>query len=113
MSSKLKLFGTDGIRGTANKFPVTPEIVLKVGQAMGFSCGNMPHRKGDKRMVLIGKDTRLSGYMVEQALASGLNSMGVGVQLTGRFQLRGSDLSHATCGGCGYYYFRFTQSLRG
>ena len=79
----MKLFGTDGIRGTANKPPMTPDIVLKVGQAMGFLLRNMPHRKGDKRMVLIGKDTRLSGYMVEQALASGLNSMGVGVQLTG------------------------------
>jgi phosphoglucosamine mutase len=81
--SKLKLFGTDGIRGTANKAPMTPDVVLKVGQALGYILRQMPHRKGDKRMVLIGKDTRLSGYMVEQALSSGLNSMGVGVQLTG------------------------------
>ena len=81
--SKLRLFGTDGIRGTANKSPITPDVVLKVGQALGYILRQMPHRKGDKRMVLIGKDTRLSGYMVEQALSSGLNSMGVGVQLTG------------------------------
>lgn len=81
--SKLKLFGTDGIRGTANQAPMTPDVVLKVGQALGLLLRQMPHRKGDKRMVLIGKDTRLSGYMVEQALSSGLNSMGVGVQLTG------------------------------
>jgi len=81
--SKLRLFGTDGIRGTANKAPMTPDVVLKVGQALGYLLRQMPGRKGDKRMVLIGKDTRLSGYMVEQALASGLNSMGVGVQLTG------------------------------
>lgn len=79
----LRLFGTDGIRGEAGKFPMTPDIVLKVGQAMGLILRQMPVRQGHKRMVLIGKDTRLSGYMVEQALASGLNSMGVGVQLTG------------------------------
>jgi phosphoglucosamine mutase len=84
MSNKpLKLFGTDGIRGAANKPPMTPDVVLKVGQAMGYLLRQTPHRKGDKRMVLIGKDTRLSGYMLEQALSSGLNSMGVGVQLTG------------------------------
>jgi phosphoglucosamine mutase len=62
---------------------MTPDIVLKVGQALGYLLRQMPGRKGDKRMVLIGKDTRLSGYMLEQALSSGLNSMGVGVQLTG------------------------------
>ncbi len=78
-----KLFGTDGIRGTANQAPMTPDIVLKVGQALGLLLRNNPERQGTKRMVLIGKDTRLSGYMVEQALASGLNSMGIGVQLTG------------------------------
>ncbi len=79
-----KLFGTDGIRGTANKFPMTPEIVLKVGQALGMLLRKNPRKVvNHKPMVLIGKDTRLSGYMVEQALASGLNSMGVGVQLTG------------------------------
>jgi phosphoglucosamine mutase len=78
-----KLFGTDGIRGAANRPPMTPDIVLKVGQAMGLMLRKLPGRQGTKRMVLIGKDTRLSGYMVEQALASGLNSMGIGVQLTG------------------------------
>ena len=83
MSHAPRLFGTDGIRGTANKFPITPELVLKVGQALGVLLAQLPGRQGTKRMVLIGKDTRLSGYMVEQALASGLNSMGVGVQLTG------------------------------
>lgn len=78
-----KLFGTDGIRGTANKFPMTPDIALKVGQALGMLLRESPLRQRSKPMVLIGKDTRLSGYMVEQAMASGLNSMGVGVQLTG------------------------------
>ncbi|HAG91671.1 MAG TPA: phosphoglucosamine mutase [Bdellovibrionales bacterium] len=79
----MKLFGTDGIRGTANTHPMTPDVVMKVGQALGYLLRQQPSRKGDRRMVLIGKDTRLSGYMLEQALSSGLNSMGVGVQLTG------------------------------
>lgn len=84
VKTAVKLFGTDGIRGTANKAPMTPDVVLKVGQALGYMLRETHCRKGDgKRIVLIGKDTRLSGYMVEQALASGLNSMGVGVQLTG------------------------------
>jgi len=83
-NKKISLFGTDGIRGTANTDPMTPDLVLKVGQAMGYI---LKKQKGqhvtDRRMVLIGKDTRLSGYMLEQALSSGLNSMGVFVQLTG------------------------------
>lgn len=78
-----KLFGTDGIRGTANQFPMTPDVALKVGQALGSLLKQNSARKGHTQMVLIGKDTRLSGYMVEQAMAAGLNSMGVGVQLTG------------------------------
>jgi len=77
-----KLFGTDGIRGPANKYPVTPEIALKVGQALG-SLLKKKYPEEEQHTVLIGKDTRLSGYMLEQALASGLNSMGVWVQLTG------------------------------
>ena len=77
-----KLFGTDGVRGKANQFPILPEIILKVGQALGFIL-TQKSTKNKKQMVLIGKDTRLSGYMLEQALASGLNSMGVWVQLTG------------------------------
>lgn len=77
-----KLFGTDGIRGKANQFPILPEIILKVGQALGYIL-TQKSKKNKKQMVLIGKDTRLSGYMLEQALASGLNSMGVWVQLTG------------------------------
>ncbi len=77
-----KLFGTDGIRGTANKFPVTNDIVLRVGQALGYLL-RQDKPPGSKTKVLIGKDTRLSGYMIEMALASGLNSMGVHVQLVG------------------------------
>ena len=79
---KKKLFGTDGIRGKANSFPITPEIALRVGQALGVLLKDKyPEEK--QHTVLIGKDTRLSGYMLEQALASGLNSLGIWVQLTG------------------------------
>ena len=77
----VKLFGTDGIRGKANHFPILPEVIVKVGQALGVILNRTSTRK--RKMALIGKDTRLSGYMLEQALASGLNSMGVWVQLTG------------------------------
>lgn len=79
-----KLFGTDGIRGTANQWPMTPEMVVKIGQAIGYLLNKeAAHSPGISRKVVIGKDTRLSGYMIEQALASGLNSMGIYVQLVG------------------------------
>lgn len=74
-----RLFGTDGVRGTAGLFPMTPDIVLKLGQALGYVL----RKKEEMPKVVIGKDTRLSGYMVEQCLAAGLNSMGVHVQLVG------------------------------
>lgn len=81
---KARLFGTDGIRGTANQYPMTPDMVVKVGQAIGYILQKqtLPWAS-PTRKVVIGKDTRLSGYMIEQALASGLNSMGVHVQLVG------------------------------
>lgn len=79
-----KLFGTDGIRGTANQFPMVPDVVVKIGQAIGYLIRTQRLSSSSKNMkVVIGKDTRLSGYMIEQALASGLNSMGVFVQLVG------------------------------
>ena len=80
---KKRLFGTDGIRGTANHYPIVPDLLMKVGQAIGYILRQNPSRRGGQQTVLIGKDTRLSGYMIEQALASGLNSMGIRVQLTG------------------------------
>src|SRR5258707_15888444 len=72
-----KLFGTDGIRGLANKFPMTPEIALKVGMAAGriFMRGDHRHR------VVIGKETRLSGYMIESGLTAGFTSVGMDVFL--------------------------------
>src|ERR1044071_4326068 len=73
-----KYFGTDGIRGRANG-AITPELALKVGQAAG-----LVFRRGDHRhRVLIGKDTRLSGYMIETALVAGFTSVGMDVLLTG------------------------------
>ena len=77
--SARKLFGTDGIRGVANVHPMTGEMMLQLGRALAslIKRGNHRHR------VVIGKDTRLSGYMLETALASGLCSMGVDVLLCG------------------------------
>lgn len=75
----MKLFGTDGIRGTANQFPMTPEIALKFGMAAGHLLKNEGHRN----RVVIAKDTRLSGYMLEPALTSGFISVGVDVILVG------------------------------
>ena len=70
-----KLFGTDGVRGLANSFPMTPEIAMKVGMAAGriFTRGEHRHR------VVIGKDTRLSGYMIEPALVAGFTAVGMDV----------------------------------
>jgi phosphoglucosamine mutase len=74
-----KLFGTDGIRGVANIHPMTGEMMLDLGRALAYLIRKGPHR----HRVVIGKDTRLSGYMLETALASGLCSMGVDVMLCG------------------------------
>src|SRR3990170_5515653 len=70
-----KYFGTDGIRGSANTYPMTSEVALKVGMAAGklFTNGSYRHR------VVIGKDTRLSGYMIESALVSGFTAVGMDV----------------------------------
>ncbi len=78
-SDNRRLFGTDGIRGTANTAPMTPEMALKLGQAAGlmFTRGSHRHR------VIIGKDTRLSGYMLEPALTAGFCSAGMNVTLAG------------------------------
>jgi len=73
-----RYFGTDGIRGRANQ-AITPELALKVGQAAGLIFRNGDHR----HRVLIGKDTRLSGYMIENALVAGFTSVGMDVLLTG------------------------------
>ncbi len=75
-----KLFGTDGIRGVANVHPMTPEVAMRLGRAIAYVA-----RRGKTRPVriVIGKDTRLSGYMLETALASGICAMGGRVMLSG------------------------------
>jgi phosphoglucosamine mutase len=78
MRMSRKYFGTDGVRGRANKV-ITPELALKVGQAAGLAFRNGDHR----HRVVIGKDTRLSGYMIEAALQAGFTSVGIDVLLLG------------------------------
>jgi len=83
--SAKKIFGTDGVRGTANIEPVTAETALKLGRAAGHVFKNLasePRSRGRHKIVL-GKDTRLSGYMLENAISSGILSMGVDVLLIG------------------------------
>ncbi len=73
-----KLFGTDGIRGVANQYPVTCEVALKTGQAVGYFS-----QKNGFTCVIIGKDTRISGDMLESALAAGVASTGIDVKIAG------------------------------
>ncbi len=80
-----KLFGTDGVRGTANREPMTVETILKLGKAASALLSNGKTR----RKFVIGKDTRLSGYMFEMALTAGITSMGGNVLLTGPFPTPG------------------------
>ncbi|MBM4359121.1 MAG: phosphoglucosamine mutase [Deltaproteobacteria bacterium] len=83
--SERQLFGTDGIRGVANVHPMTPELALRLGRAITFVAKRNAKRSGGNRQVrvVIGKDTRLSGYMLETALAAGICAMGGRVMLCG------------------------------
>jgi phosphoglucosamine mutase len=85
MSSPQKIFGTDGVRGTANVEPVTAETALKLGRAAAHVFKNLEaqSRGRGKHKIVIGKDTRLSGYMLENAISSGILSMGVDVVFIG------------------------------
>lgn len=92
-----RLFGTDGIRGKANEYPITPEIALRTGQAISrvLKSNGANHNR-----VIIGKDTRVSGYMLETALTSGLVSSGMDVFLVGPMPTPG--VAHLTKSmGCG------------
>src|SRR5437764_1518463 len=85
MNPPKKIFGTDGVRGVANIEPVTTETALKLGRAAGHvfkSLQNQAQGRG-KYKIVIGKDTRLSGYMLENAISSGILSMGVDVLFIG------------------------------
>lgn len=85
MSKLKKIFGTDGVRGTANIEPVTAETALRLGRAAGHVFKNLERvaRGHGRHKIVIGKDTRLSGYMLENALSSGILSMGVDVLFIG------------------------------
>ena len=79
-SPERKIFGTDGIRGVTNIYPMTPEISLALGKAL---TKYLSEKTGGHVKILVGKDTRLSGYVFEQAIASGITSMGADVLLVG------------------------------
>ena len=89
MTSARKYFGTDGIRGTVGESPITPEFVMHLGYAAGkvltaaANPGSGQHTSGQHTGVLIGKDTRISGYMLESALQAGLSAAGVDIYLAG------------------------------
>jgi len=87
MNAHKKIFGTDGVRGTANVEPVTAETALKLGRAAAHVFKNLERqpRQGNrgKHKIVLGKDTRLSGYLLENAISSGILSMGVDVLLIG------------------------------
>ncbi len=80
---KRQYFGTDGIRGRVGESPITPELVLKLGWAAGRVLAASDSSSGDRPAVLIGKDTRISGYLLEAALEAGLSAAGVDVYLSG------------------------------
>ncbi|HAY21949.1 MAG TPA: phosphoglucosamine mutase, partial [Desulfobacterales bacterium] len=74
-----KLFGTDGIRGVANEYPMTADVALKLGNVIAYVVKNGARR----HRIVVGKDTRLSGYILEYAITAGICSMGVDVMLVG------------------------------
>ncbi|MFW5967795.1 MAG: phosphoglucosamine mutase [Persicimonas sp.] len=84
--TKRTLFGTDGIRGVANEYPMTPDVAVRLGQAIAHHFkerSGQNQRPEHRTRILIGKDTRLSGYMFESSLAAGITRMGADVQLVG------------------------------
>ncbi len=80
MAGERKYFGTDGVRGQVGQFPITPEFIMKLGWAAGRVLAQC---QGDQSKVVIGKDTRISGYMFESALEAGLSAAGVDIMLLG------------------------------
>ena len=80
---KREYFGTDGVRGRVGEAPITPETVMKLGWAAGRTFAADPRRPAGRPAVLIGKDTRISGYLLEAALEAGLSAAGVDVALCG------------------------------
>jgi phosphoglucosamine mutase len=90
-----RYFGTDGVRGRVGEMPITPELVMKLGFAAGkVLAAQDGHARGDRPGVLIGKDTRISGYLLEAALEAGLSAAGVDVYLCGPLPTPG--IAHLT-----------------
>ncbi|PYK33582.1 MAG: phosphoglucosamine mutase [Verrucomicrobia bacterium] len=86
MTQQKRIFGTDGVRGTANVEPVTAETALKLGRAAAYVFAQLNPRRtpaGARPKIVLGKDTRLSGYMLENALVAGITSLGVDVLVIG------------------------------
>ena len=79
MAAQKRYFGTDGIRGKVGQAPITPDFMLK----LGWAAGKVFMQGGHRSKILIGKDTRISGYMFEAALEAGLTAAGVDINLTG------------------------------
>ena len=79
MTETRHLFGTDGVRGVANVYPMTAEVALQLGRALAYVIKYGPGR----HRIVVGKDTRLSGYLLEYAITAGICSMGVDVLLLG------------------------------
>ena len=82
-SQQRRYFGTDGMRGRVGEAPITPEVILKLGWAAGRTLAKADGARGERPAVLIGKDTRISGYLLEAALEAGLSAAGVDVYLCG------------------------------
>jgi phosphoglucosamine mutase len=82
-ATQRRYFGTDGMRGRVGDSPITPDIIMKLGWAAGRTLAKADGARGERPAVLIGKDTRISGYMLEAALEAGLSSAGVDVYLCG------------------------------
>jgi phosphoglucosamine mutase len=89
-----RYFGTDGVRGTVGASPMTPEFVLR----LGYAAGKVLSGRGKNPAVLIGKDTRISGYMFESALEAGFSAAGVDVHMCGPIPTPAVAISPARCG---------------
>ena len=99
------LFGTDGIRGRVGEIPITPEWIMRIGYATGLVLA----RLSQHATVLVGKDTRVSGYMLEASLEAGLSAAGVDILLTGPLPTPGvAYLTRALRGPSWYCYLRLT-----
>lgn len=104
---KRRYFGTDGVRGEVGKAPITPDFVMKLGYAAGKVLTRTTMSSGSPT-VLIGKDTRISGYMLEASLQAGLSAAGVDVMLSGPMPTPAvAYLTRALSSFCRYCHFSF------